>query len=535
MSVLFTPFKSKSPILIAGQSALSGAAGVVGPFPNFSIDREDAMTPRGGILMPKFTIRVNGSATIPEADAQDIMIKGERQESVFGQVLTLAQLNRQLVKNYNVGKLELKPYGGRASKIIFEDAKLISVSVPEQPEQSAGVQLTQFSFVFEAYLELDAGGNTSNGKPGAPVMPEFLLSAADESWDITINQDQTFYKDGAFESPTNLRRTYTLTHTVSATGLDKWENGEIQQDGEAFRQAAQWVQLRLEDDPFKKPIEKDLINDPEYFPSTFLAPELNAPNKQEEFKINLTTGDIKYEAYNHVRNINSNFSKGEYSVTETWVLSDSAYKATHQLEANIESDSSQLYNRITINGVFTGLNDELDTSQNKEDKFTNAKESFDAFVSKKVIIAQAFASESNTGFGTVNPIPISETVASNHNAGTISYSAVFDDRVPDIPGAISEDVTIEYGNSNGIVDVYAVFQVLGKSDPVVQLMNCTPLTSVTITVSAQMEKDRGKPDGTLISRAYRSGYDYCKAFSESWNPKTRSYTLTETWEGTAGS
>ena len=76
--------------------------------------------------------------------------------------------------------------------------------------------------------------------------------------------------------------------------------------------------------------------------------------------------------------------------------------------------------------------------------------------------------------------------------------------------------------------------MLGRSDPIIQPMNVTPTTSVNITVSIQMEKGRGKPDGTLLSKPYRSGYDYCKSFTESWNPKTRSYTLNETWEGTAG-
>ena len=51
MSVLFKLYKSNAAILIAGQNQLAGAAaGIVGPFPNFSIDRQDNLTSRGGQL-----------------------------------------------------------------------------------------------------------------------------------------------------------------------------------------------------------------------------------------------------------------------------------------------------------------------------------------------------------------------------------------------------------------------------------------------------------------------------------------------------
>lgn len=530
MSVLFKPHKSNAAILIAGQNQLAGAAaGIVGPFPNFSIDRQDNLTSRGGQLTPKFTINVNGTATLAQGDPQDITVSGERQASVFGQKLTLNQLNRELEKNYNIGKLSIEPYGGRGNKIIFKDAKLISVNIAEQSEQSAGVQAVEFAFVFEARVE--ESDNTVAGAAATPAQQEYLLESVQESWELSVNDNQVFYDDGDFDSDTAPKRTYTLTHNISAVGLDKWIDGQLQKGNEAFRQASQYVKERLIDDPFQ-PIQKDIINDAEFFPSPYLPAELNAQGETQDLGFNLAENN--YRAYNHIRNATSNIEKGEYTVTETWVISDGGYAATHSIEANVESDQSQLYRRVTVTATFTGLDENLDVSNNKDEKYKSALKSYERFLQQKIQVAQKFANDSNTGFGTVNPIPISETSASNHVAGTINYSAVFDDRDLEVPGAVSEDVTVEYGNSNGIVDVYAVFQVLGRSSPIIQPMNVTPTTSVNITVSIQMEKGRGKPDGTLLSKPYRGGYDYCKSFTESWNPKTRSYTLNETWEGIAG-
>ena len=157
----------------------------------------------------------------------------------------------------------------------FDDARL-AVDLPEQNEESAGVQTLEYSFVFEAYEE--DSNNTNTGSTGGPVKPSYKLSSVDESWELA-EADEFFYQsDAPNSSNTNLNKVYTLTHTVSATGLKKYSSpGTLAADGEAFRQAVQWVKTRLVYDPTIE-ITKDLMGDETFFQSKFLPIEMNAPD-----------------------------------------------------------------------------------------------------------------------------------------------------------------------------------------------------------------------------------------------------------------
>ena len=532
--ILYTSNQSaETKIVIGGSSAIPGSntGGVVGPMPRYSISRENLSTGDGTFMGTKFTINVTGTAVIQSVDdGQDITIKGQRQSRVMGEGLTLMQVLREEFPNQGTGKLEISPYGGLSNIMVFNDAKLLNVDLPEQNEESAGVQTLEYSFTFEAYEE--DSNNTNTGTTGRPVKPSYKLSSVDESWELS-EADGFFYD---FDIPTDenntLRKTYTLSHTVSATGLKKYERpGVIATDGEAFRQAVLWVKTRLVSDPRVEIIE-DLMGDETFFKSKFLPIEMNMPGKTDDLGFNLKEGTPPYKGYNHTRSVSSDQNVGSYTVTDTWVISQENFESTHSLEFNFEGGASAEGSTVTATATFQGLS--TTTSENtKTDKYAGALKAFAIVKPLIPTLAEKAYKDSQGQFALRTDINSSESVGHNKVSGTVTYSVSFNDyELPKIANAVSENVTISYNNDRGEQKLIAILQVIGRAGgPIVQDIQTTQIRSRTIAVDAVMKRGSGKPDGESAISSYRpTTTSYLTSSTESWNPNTRAYNKSETWE-----
>ena len=532
--ILYTSNQSaETKIVIGGSSAIPGSntGGVVGPMPRYSISRENLSTGDGTFMGTKFTINVTGTAVIQSVDdGQDITIKGQRQSRVMGEGLTLMQVLREEFPNQGTGKLEISPYGGLSNIMVFNDAKLLNVDLPEQNEESAGVQTLEYSFTFEAYEE--DSNNTNTGTTGRPVKPSYKLSSVDESWELS-EADGFFYD---FDIPTDenntLRKTYTLSHTVSATGLKKYERpGVIATDGEAFRQAVLWVKTRLVSDPRVEIIE-DLMGDETFFKSKFLPMEMNMPGKTDDLGFNLKEGTPPYKGYNHTRSVSSDQNIGSYSVTDTWVISQENFESTHSLEFNFEGGASAEGSTVTATATFQGLST-LTSDNTKIDKYAGALKAFNIVKPLIPTLAEKAYKDSQGQFALRTDINSSESVGHNKVSGTVTYSVSFNDyELPKIANAVSENVTISYNNDRGEQKLIAILQVIGRAGgPIVQDIQTTQIRSRTIAVDAVMKRGSGKPDGESAISSYRpTTTSYLTSSTESWNPNTRAYNKSETWE-----
>jgi len=535
--ILYTSNQSSSTqLVIGGTSSLPGSSkGLIGPMPRYSINRENVSTGDGTFMCTKFTINVTGTALIQSSDNnQDITIRGQRQSRVMGEGLTALQAMREEFPNQGTGKLEISPYGGLPNIMIFNDAKLISVDLPEQTEESAGVQTLEYSFVFEAYDE--DSQNTNTGSTGRPVKPSYKLSSVEENWELS-EADTFFYQSDAPDSAnSNLHKTYTLTHTVSATGLKRYSSpGVIATDGEAFRQAVLWVKTRLVTDPTID-ITEDLMGDTTFFTSKFLPIEMNKPGATDELGFNLKSGSPAYKGYNHTRSVSSDQNVGSYSVTDTWVISQDDFESTHSLEFNFDSDASAQGNSVTANATFQGLST-LTSDSTKTNKYDGALKAFNTI--KPLIPALAKdVYEKSGGTNSLNiDLKLSESVGHNKVTGSISYSVSFNDYdAPSIPNAVSENVTINYNNDKGETKLIAQLAVIGRAKgPIIQDIQTTQISSRTIAVDVVMKRGYGKPDGASALSPYRpAGTSYLTSSTESWNPQTRSYNKSETWEFNGG-
>ena len=536
--ILYTSNQSEATkIVIGGSSSMppSQTGGVIGPMPRYSINRENLSTGDGTFMGTKFTINVTGTAIIQSTDdAQDITVKGQRQSRVMGEGITLMQVLREEFPNQGTGKLEISPYGGLSNIIVFDDAKLLSVDLPEQTEESAGVQTLEYSFVFEAYEE--DSNNTNTGSTGRPVKPSYKLSSVDESWELS-EADGFFYD---FDIPTDendtLRKTYTLTHTVSATGLKKYERpGVIATDGEAFRQAVLWVKTRLVSDP-RVDIEEDLMGDTKFFKSKFLPIEMNMPGKTDDLGFNLKEGTPKYKGYNHTRSVSSDQNVGSYTVTDTWVISQENFESTHSLEFNFDGGASAEGATVTANATFQGLSTTT-SDDTKTDKYAGALKAF--AIVKPLIpdLAKRAYLDSQGEFALNTDLKLSESVGHNKVSGTVTYSVSFNDYdLPKITDAVSESVSISYNNDQGEQKLIAILQVIGRANgPIIQDIQTTQISSRTIAVDAVMRRGSGKPNGEAALIPYRpAAGSYLTSSTESWNPNTRAYNKSETWEFNQG-
>jgi hypothetical protein len=182
MAVTFRNHETGEQFLIGGQASLAGAdAGHAGTMPTYDITREEIRLNDKTHLGFRYSITITGVAT---SGRNDVSTKGEGQGVVMGlSKMGLATLNNPNSKNYGVGKLEIAPYGGYEDIISFRDARLVSVEMAEQDEETAGTQYQNYTYNFEAYI------NSSNN---SATKTTYLLKEASESWSLSETGEFTY-------------------------------------------------------------------------------------------------------------------------------------------------------------------------------------------------------------------------------------------------------------------------------------------------------------------------------------------------------
>jgi hypothetical protein len=578
-------------LLIGGQETLGlvdGVAGkgLVGPFPRYSISREDVTTGDGIYLHSKFNINVTGTATIKTTQVeQDVTVKGERQNRIQGEALIAMHMNRQSWPTIGNGLLTISSYGGLDNDITFDNARIISLELPEQNEESSGIQNLEYSFTFEATNE-SSGKSTNLGVAKKEVkVPTFLLSSVEETWEVTMNEERGAFANNKIEDSYPYR-SYSMTHTVSATGSRKMKEQNLDDDGSAWRQASQYVSTRLISDPLSiKDLRTNIVNDKErnvggeFSPSLMdrygksvddpeteeaeeVAPHaglgLNLELKEATFNPNSSEKDIQqFKAYNHIRTWSNNQGEGSCSVTETWLISHAAQSVTHDIDISLEVDQSAPANSVTVNGTIQGLStspninkdgDEVkpeDTPSPKdnlaitEDKYVNASGVFSAVIGNAYkaankVYKETFPKETDK----LRTVEINRSVGHNKVTGTITWSVTYDDLEVCIAGAITCDINVTYDNTDAGNELVAIIGVVDNAGgPVIQDMNTTNEQKTSVSIDATMNKaSRSTPPTTAaaaLATTYKPNGGFRESRSESWNPKSGQYNYSIGWVKTS--
>lgn len=557
--ILFTTKKDKQQLLIGGQSKLSEAdnGGVIGPFPRYSINSENVFTGNGTYVNTKFVVNVTGTAVLNKLDdKQNILVAGQRQSRVQGEMLTILQFGRHSVASQRIGRLEIGAYGGiNDNKIIFEDAIITSIDMPEQTEESSGVQNVEYSFSFEAFIDRSINKNFGStippdGEDDEEVKKlDYNVKTAEESWDIQQVEGQLSFYNNNPKDLRDSRKVYTLTHNLSAVGVRQFRGtgdkaGEMIAGDEAFREAARWVSDRAVADPMKV-LTVDMFDDATMLPSTFTPADMNAAsstlNRQNEFGFYLSeNGESVYKAYNHVRQLSHNVAEGSYSLTDTWTLCAEEVTATHEIEFSFESNPESTASVMNVSATFTGLSTNPSSRQD-DNKYSGALSAFTAMRGNIFDAARDVYRQSG-GIGTLRNLRLSETVSHNKIGGTISYTTSYSDLevlYPNPDDIIAETIEVSYNNDGGAVKSIVLHPVLLRDiGPIIQDMGVTPEKTVTITVSLVMSRTNraSKPPianvmtmiEPYIPEAFGDG-PFITDKTESFSPTTGSYSLSITY------
>ncbi len=501
----------------------SQAEPVVAPFPNYSISRETILTQDGTLIGNKYSISITGK--VLASALSDITVPGEKQNDIQKQLIWHLKLKKTNSVDHNIGRLEIEPYGGLANKYIFDDARLMNVNIPEQPEDSLGVLYAEYSFSFEAYKESSYDSEFS----GSSVCSK--ISSFEESWDFVANDGQgSFLSIGPDSVAYN---TYTITHSISATGIKSLENNNTEVRL-AWKNAADFVKTRLVSSPASVLIT-DVAGNNNRISKTFDSRIMGDTEDAGVFGPNLTQNN--YSFYGHTRVPRCDFAGGSYSVTETWIASNSEHPATIDMSVETSLDESGMIT-MTLSGSINGLVSAGVLNVNSLNTKLENSEKMLAIIDAKAfdIVSAYYAKYPNTevaGNTQLENVIRSKSIGRNKISGVITFSYTYNDNKVVVPNALSNSVSINYDNEDRDVSIIAIIPIIAKANgPITQDMNTTRERKRSITIDAVMKKDyrTTKPNIRTTLQNYKPEWDHKSLnYQESWQPLNGSYSLNVEW------
>lgn len=483
---------------IAGTAITIGGTTTTGPFPKYSLGRELIRTGDDTVISCKYNIAINGRV-ITDSSAS-ILVAGEMQSNLHSKVIE--KLQTDIALGHNIGRLQIVPYGGQPNTIEFLDARLVSIEIPEQNDDSSGILYSEYSFTFEAYEDIS---NIGNG-----LFP-FALNSVEESWEISVDDSETIY-DINMQVPS---RTYAITHNISATGRKKFNSGP-NFNSSAWKQACDWVKTRLVSNPASA-IVTDAVGRTEV--TSFTA---------SLFDNGVSTASTDLSGmtyYNHIRTPNCDINNGTYSVTETWKASDQP--ALVDMEINVEQDESQALN-ITLTGTITGL-DKSVVNTKAIDRIANAE------IVLKLIDATAFnlCNAYYSSGRTLQNVIRAKSIGRNKGTGVITFSYTFNDTPIIISGAQNTTLQITDDNEYQLNKIVAIIMIISKTNgPIIQDMNTTPERKRSVQIDAVMgiaARTTKPATGITTILSYAPDSAYLQSLVETWEPNTGSYTINAEW------
>lgn len=491
------------------QGAAESPNPILNPFPRYSISREYISSGDDTHLGNRYSISVTGRLIVPSD--KDMTDSGLRQNELHKQIIWhLQTLSSQGNQVHNLGKLEIIPHGGKDKPFIFKDARLRNIEFPEQDDESGGVLYSDYTFQFEAYLE------ESDSKESFCLK----VSTVEESWELSLNEDEVSFYTGSDGVP---YKTYTLTHTLSATGL-KSINDNATEIIPAWKNAAEWIKTRVASSPANAIISDVANNSDKIVASSYFY-----PNKFDSIASilcpDLSVGS--YNFYNHIRTPSCNISEGSYSVTETWFISNMPATLDMEIEVN-EEESGAI--TMTLSGTIKGL-DSSSVNINTISKIDNAEIVLTNINSKAYDILSPYY-PSNTGGFSLQNVVRQKTIGRNRGTGAITFNYLYNDQTVLISGAISSSLRIQDTNLNKDVQTIAIIPIIGKVDgPIIQDMNTTPESKRSLEISVVMNRSSraNKPNLSSIYNSYKLENSYTQTFDENWEPNTGAYTLNIEW------
>ena len=491
------------------------------PFPAYNISAgEKVEAGDGTILDVLYTVSVSGQVVL----SGDITTDGLRQQSLMTKQKGLLDAADT---DFPHGILSIIGYDG--TTIQFSDATLTAVNTPEVDDATAGMFFGDYSFEFTARRTEKIGS-------------ALYLSSTDESWDVQENGER--YLQNTNITSDDPGKTYTITHTLSATGLQRRDGGKTF-DKSAWQQAKAWCLSRSVDSPATN-ISKDAADKSGKF--TTFSPARMGETTDSEFDFG--TG---FSYYNKSRVATVDVHAGTYSLTELWYVSKQA--ATHDVEVSYDVDGEGLIT-VTVSGTIQGL-DSGSFGTQTENKLANAEAVLGTCLDQSYTLAEStyttLKATGNSGEGesaangcegdeedesVLRKKEQSRSVSKNKVTGAITYSVTYNDKLESEEakeeGVVEETITVSDDNEDHSNNIVAIIGIIGKADgPIFQDMGTTNERKRSVSVDWTMDKCNRKTKPTVkateAANAYKPTGAYQQSKTESWTASTGQYTLNIEW------
>jgi hypothetical protein len=365
-----------------------------------------------------------------------------------------------------------------------------------------------------------------------------------ESWSIEPDDQNAMTNTSDSNNGIVSLKSYRLTRNMSATGKVSYSP-----DGGGVKRYEAWEQAK---NFLKKKIAKSTNGYDEY-------PKYGIDKVYGKDFINLSG---VFGGYNHSRTENLDHTNGQYSITDTWLISSGT--AYEDYNMNISSSLDGPFVQVSIQGTIKGLSTLPADSTYYGGTATGGVTAYQNAVEKYRQISNSgnygltcpiYKRVSNAIYPVVpNGQPKSLSLGLNEFTGEITYNIEYNNRPMNfLSGVLSENITVSDTYPG---DIFAVIQVLGrKTGPVLQYIGGRTEYQRSVGIEFTVGysdlpygRDRtnfvlSKPSLnepirtqineliTALSPANEPGIRkyFLNPPAESWNPKDGKYSLNLNW------
>jgi len=394
-------------------------------------------------------------------------------------------------------KLDFTPWGTGTSMSCYP--RVVSIEFPEGPWHTLG------EYVINLEADVMTGGSDADEDPFVDADGcRIFIKDASEEWNLEFNNEVV---QGHGD---NNPYTFRLTHTLSATG--KTSSGDGTYHTKAWEEARKWVKPRMG-------IDNNFMHS---------TSGLHLPSY--------------YAGYDHVRSEVMNEVGGQYSITETWLLSSGNYTEDFNITTRTSTDTNTT--TVTIEGTINGHDTRNANFAITTSKWNAANTYWSTLSGGGTLFTRA---QTYSGV-TLNSSALSTQVSKNPNTGVITYNYEYDSRPSTcITGVIQETITITDVNP---VDHFALIPVLGRSvGPILQSLGTIKEQKRTVSIEVISGFPTGCPcdgiaaymlqspsgDVNTVMQCFEdqlvSNYDqvFLEADQRTWIPTSGKYSASKTW------
>jgi len=362
----------------------------------------------------------------------------------------------------------------------------------------------------------------------------------------SIEQDDSY---GQHITP----KVFRLTRNLSATGATSDGNYE------PWRHAKDYIKTKIWKGSNGQASEREYPYD---VPWSGEALDPDSKTQAGAYANGLINIPVSYSGINHARSETIDVAAGSYSISDTWLLFDTNYDdAFESYTVSIQDGRDSPFTTVAIDGKIQGLDNEpgaigVPYAKKQSNALENARKKY-LDISKNGqfgVNSEIFKRVNNRIGSTLNSQPNSISLGLNDSTGEITYNMSFDTR----PANIFSDVLSESINVNDTHpgDLFTVVPILGRSTgPILQHLGSRTEYRRDVGIEIQLNPTQlgyGDGRGTLIeakptlreplrteltrviSSLSPAGEPGIRKYflsppTESWNPKTGSYTLNLSW------